>query len=187
MKFREIKTGYSFDNWHAVLKHFCKHDCANCVLSGDCILLADSNPWYSCGEIANKENFIRRACELIGFEVSCDALPPSYDNHILTGKITFSADDQAVKADAGKPRLTLVPRGIIWAIAAIREYGCKKYKDPDNWKRVEKERYRDAAYRHFMAYLDDPKGRDAESGLLHLHHLATNIAFLIELEEQENE
>ena len=69
--------------------------------------------------------------------------------------------DQTAKADAGKPRLTLVPRGIIWAVAAIREYGCRKYKEPDNWKRVEKERYRDAAYRHFMAYLDDPAGKDA--------------------------
>lgn len=91
-------------------------------------------------------------------------------------------NDQRVKADAGKPRLTLVPRGIIWAIAAIREYGCRKYKDPDNWKRVEPQRYRDAAYRHFMAYLDDPKGVDAESGLPHLHHLACNIAFPIEME-----
>lgn len=91
-------------------------------------------------------------------------------------------NDQRVKADAGKPRLTLVPRGIIWAIAAIREYGNRKYHDPDNWREVEPQRYRDAAYRHFMAYLDDPKGVDAESGLPHLHHLACNIAFLIEME-----
>ena len=94
-------------------------------------------------------------------------------------------NDQQAKADAGKLRLTLVPRGIIRAIAHCREYGCKKYKDPDNWKKVEKERYRDAAYRHFMAYLDDPKGADYESGLKHLWHLACNIAFLIEMEEQE--
>ena len=91
-------------------------------------------------------------------------------------------NDQRVKADAGKPRLTLVPRGIIWAIAAIREYGNRKYHDPENWREVEPQRYRDAAYRHFMAYLDDPKGVDAESGLPHLHHLACNIAFLIEME-----
>lgn len=90
---------------------------------------------------------------------------------------------QTAKADAGKPRLTLVPRAIIWAVARIREYGNKKYKDPDNWKQVEPERYRDAAYRHFMAYLDDPKGRDEESGLPHLWHLACNIAFLCEMED----
>lgn len=87
------------------------------------------------------------------------------------------------KADAGKPRLSFVPRKIIWAIAAIREYGNKKYGDPNNWKKVEVERYRDAAYRHFMRYLDDPTGVDEESGLPHLYHLACNIAFLCELEK----
>lgn len=96
-------------------------------------------------------------------------------------------NNQEAKADAGKPRLTLVPRKIIWAIAAIRGYGTMKYGSPDNWKRVEKERYRDAAYRHFMAYLDDPQGVDEESGLPHLWHLCTNCAFLCELETFNNE
>ena len=91
-------------------------------------------------------------------------------------------DDQSAKADSGKPRLTLVPRKIIWAIAKIRGYGCEKYTDPENWKRVSAERYRDAAYRHFMKYLDDPYGKDEESGFPHLWHLACNIAFLIEME-----
>lgn len=89
---------------------------------------------------------------------------------------------QEAKADAGKLRLTLVPRGIIRAVAAIREYGCEKYHDPENWRQVEPQRYRDAAFRHFMAYLDDLQGVDEESGLPHLWHLACNIAFLIEME-----
>ena len=93
-------------------------------------------------------------------------------------------NNQTAKADAGKPRLTLVPRRIIWAIARIREYGNRKYKDPDNWRQVEPQRYRDAAYRHFLAYLDDPHGVDEESGLMHLHHLACNIAFLCEMEDE---
>ena len=95
--------------------------------------------------------------------------------------------NQEAKRDAGKPRLTLVPRKIIWAIARIREYGCKKYHDPENWRRVEIDRYKDAAYRHFLAYLDDPNGKDEESGLPHLHHLACNIAFLCELEAVDGE
>ena len=90
--------------------------------------------------------------------------------------------DYGAKNDRGKLRMTLVPRGIIRAIAHVREYGTQKYKDPENWRRVEKERYRDAAFRHFLAYLDDPLGRDEESGLPHLWHLACNISFLIELE-----
>ena len=92
-------------------------------------------------------------------------------------------EDNSAKADEGKPRLSLVPRKIIWDIAAVREYGNKKYGDPNNWRKVEVERYRDALYRHFMRYLDDPDGVDEESGLPHLWHLACNISFLCELED----
>ena len=95
-------------------------------------------------------------------------------------------NDQTAKADCGKPKLTLVPRKIIFDIAKVREYGNQKYHDPDNWKTVEIERYRDAAFRHFMAYLDDPKGVDEESGLPHLSHLACNIAFLCEMEGENS-
>ena len=95
--------------------------------------------------------------------------------------------DQVVKADAGKPRLSLVPRKIIYDIAAVREYGNKKYPEggPDNWKTVEPERYRDALFRHLLKYLDDPSGADPESGLPHLWHLACNVAFLCELEKNK--
>lgn len=91
-------------------------------------------------------------------------------------------DTQTAKSDQGKPRLTLVPRSIIWDIAVIREYGNRKYGDPENWRQVEPERYRDAMMRHMMEYLDDPKGVDEESGLPHLWHLACNVAFLCEME-----
>lgn len=76
-----------------------------------------------------------------------------------------------------------MPTDLIRAVAAVRQYGVQKYKQPDNWKRVESQRYRDAAFRHFLAYLDDPDSLD-ESGLPHLWHLATNIAFLIALEKK---
>ena len=94
-------------------------------------------------------------------------------------------DDQKAKSDYGKAKLSLVPRRIIWDVAAIREYGNAKYPDGgvDNWKKVDPERYRDALYRHFMAYLDDPYGVDKESGFPHLWHLATNVAFLCDLED----
>ena len=96
----------------------------------------------------------------------------------------ISMSNQDAKADEGKLPLTLVPRQIIRDIAAVRQYGNKKYPKggPDNWKQVEIQRYRDAAFRHFLAYLDDPCGLDEESGLPHLSHLACNIAFLCELE-----
>lgn len=88
------------------------------------------------------------------------------------------------KADQGKPRLTLVPRKIIRGIAIVRGYGLKKYPQTgeNGWREIEISRIRDAAFRHFMAYLDDPKGLDEESGISHLAHACTNFAFLYELE-----
>ena len=88
---------------------------------------------------------------------------------------------QEAKADAGKPRPTLVPVSLIEAVASIREYGVAKYHDPDNWKKVEPQRYKDAAYRHWLAYIKGEK-LDPESGLPHLHHCVCNLAFLIDME-----
>ena len=99
----------------------------------------------------------------------------------------MGTNNQEAKADAGKLELRLVPRQIIREIAKIRMYGTAKYHDPENWKRVEKERYMDAAFRHFLSYLDDPTGVDEESGLPHLSHLACNIAFLCEMENWEHD
>lgn len=94
---------------------------------------------------------------------------------------------QAAKADAGKPRLTLVPMQIVFDVAEVREYGNRKYGDKDNWKKVEAERYREAAFRHFLRYIDDPSSVDEESGLPHLWHLACNVAFLCEMEKEERD
>lgn len=94
-------------------------------------------------------------------------------------------NNQTIKADAGKPRLTLTPRRIVYDIARVREYGLKKYGEAESWRSVEIERYRDALMRHLFAYLDDPKGVDEESGLPHLWHLECNAAFLSELEALE--
>lgn len=92
---------------------------------------------------------------------------------------------QEAKADAGKLRPTLVPTSLIRAVAEVRQYGAEKYGDPENWRQVEPERYRDALYRHWLAYLGG-EAVDVESGLPHLWHLACNAAFLIEMAEGSN-
>ena len=92
-------------------------------------------------------------------------------------------NDQAIKADAGKPRLSLVPPAIIEAVGRIRTYGAAKYGADENWRQVELERYRDALLRHLCEYLRNPASTDEESGLQHLEHMACNIAFLLELEK----
>ena len=147
-------------------------------------------------ELCN-ENMHDESCPLYGYctEVKAPfaaltdaAIDRLYEDYILNPKCEVKVTrDQKAKADFGKEELTLVPRRIIHDICAIRMYGNKKYPEggPDNWKQVEIERYRNAAYRHFLAYLDDPQGKDEESGFPHLWHLACNIAFLCEMEATE--
>lgn len=107
---------------------------------------------------------------------------PEKDEMGLASRI-FS---QTAKADAGKLDLTLVPLQIIEDIAEVREYGNKKYGDPDNWKTVEINRYRAALFRHFLAYLRDHDAVDKESGIKHYKHMACNMAFICEMEEESD-
>lgn len=93
--------------------------------------------------------------------------------------------NQTAKADAGKLQLTLVPPQIIEDVAEVRMYGNKKYHDPNNWKQVEIERYRDALFRHFVAYIRDPQSVDEESGIPHYKHMATNMAFICAMERSD--
>lgn len=123
---------------------------------------------------------------------SCDGCP-LYDEEKCVDPTEFhTLDDdniamlyelmfQTAKADAGKHRISLVPTQIIRDIAAVREYGNKKYGDPNNWRKVEEQRYIDALLRHTLAFWEDPNGVDAESGLPHLSHIACNVAFLCEM------
>lgn len=131
-------------------------------------------------EVQFSRGGVVRASEAHREDLSGDTIIPLAEG----ARLVKSVGDQTAKADAGKPRLTLVPLQILFDIARVREYAVNtKYKDPDNWKKVEVERYRDAMFRHLVAYIQDPHGVDEESGLSHLAHLATNVAFLCELEK----
>ena len=92
--------------------------------------------------------------------------------------------DQTAKKDAGKLHLNLVPMELVEAVAVVRQYGNEKYPEggADNWRRVEPDRYKDALFRHLVAYLREPYGVDPESNIPHLYHLACNVAFLVALE-----
>lgn len=129
----------------------------------------------------SKENNIRAA-----FVQSAEQLNKQMKESIIK-QMNDYFNNQGAKADAGKPQLTLVPRAILPAIARVREYGTKKYGNPENWRQVDKQRYRDAMFRHLLSYLDDPTGTDEESGLPHLWHVACNVAFLCELEGIEDD
>ena len=86
----------------------------------------------------------------------------------------------------GKPKLSLVPPQIMFDVAEVREYGNNKYSSggKDNWKNVDIDDYKDALLRHTMKYMQDPKGKDEETGIEHYKHMACNIAFICEMEKE---
>lgn len=155
------KNGNVYEDINHVRRVFCdSHSCEEC-----CFGEIPTEIVQGCFSFCNDHP--AEAAQLMGYTVI------DYDN----------PDD--AKHDADKLRPTLVPPSIIWAIAAVREYGVRKYGDPENWRKVEAQRYRDALYRHLLAYLEDPESVDEESGLPHLWHMACNAAFLTELEGQK--
>lgn len=97
-----------------------------------------------------------------------------------------AVDTQTAKKDGGKPHPSYVPVEIIKAVMDVREFAVNgKYRDPLNWKTVSVDRYHEALLRHVLAIWNDPFSVDDESGLLHLSHIATNVAFMLALHEEE--
>ena len=92
--------------------------------------------------------------------------------------------NQQAKADAGKPHPSYCPVALIKGVVAVREHGTAKYGDPENWRKVSADRYHEAILRHVLEIWEDPFAVDPDSGLYHLQHIATNIAFLLQMRKE---
>ena len=87
---------------------------------------------------------------------------------------------EGIKYDENKPMWNLLPMESVEEVVDVLTFGAKKYS-PDNWKKVDKERYYAACMRHIVAWR---KGEtfDVESGLHHLAHAITCLLFIMEHE-----
>ena len=85
---------------------------------------------------------------------------------------------EGLKFDTGKLQYSLIPPETLTALAEVLTFGARKYA-PNNWQLVQdgETRYLDAAFRHLEAFRSG-ETHDQESGLHHLAHLLTNVAFL---------
>ena len=83
-----------------------------------------------------------------------------------------------MKFDTGKLRYSLIPTETTTALAEVLTYGANKYA-PNNWQLVDngEVRYMDALFRHLEAFRSG-ETHDPESGIHHLAHVLTNVAFL---------
>jgi len=91
---------------------------------------------------------------------------------------------QGQKFDSEKIRPGLIPPECLKAIAEIMTFGADKYS-ADNWKLVDPDKYVDALWRHYIAWKTG-EDKDAESGLAHVAHFATNAVFLLWFEIENN-
>lgn len=91
-----------------------------------------------------------------------------------------------VKDDKEKLMYNLIPESSIEGLAEVLTMGAIKYT-PNGWKEVPNgtERYYAALMRHLLAFRKGEK-IDPESGLHHLKHVLTNVAFLLELDNEQN-
>jgi len=85
---------------------------------------------------------------------------------------------EGMKFDNGKLLYSLIPPETLKALAEVLTYGAQKYA-PNNWQKVENGdiRYMDALFRHLEAFRSG-ETHDPESGMHHLAHVLTNVAFL---------
>jgi hypothetical protein len=133
-----------------------------------------------------KSNSASVAVQFDGQSAACFCFPESLLPLGTPDPKAESASDRGagLKFDGGKPRWSLLMQGCHSALNGVAEvltFGAKKYA-AHSWQQVEnnKERYRDAMYRHLNA-IERGEVLDPESGLPHWDHVACNALFLSEL------
>ena len=127
--------------------------------------------------------------------LSIDTMTMLYDkngrlNSITTtkpapGSFTIVEKPGGLKYDDGKLQYGLIPPIATKSLAQVLTFGAAKYA-PNSWQTVQdgERRYLDALYRHLEAYRSG-ESTDSESGLSHLAHAITNVAFLLHFEQEK--
>ena len=87
-----------------------------------------------------------------------------------------------LRHNSGKAEMHQIPSSLNFAVAKTLAYGAQKY-EKGNWRKgMNWTIVYDCVQRHMLKWLDGEE-IDEESGLPHLYHVATNVAFLIEYAE----
>lgn len=98
--------------------------------------------------------------------------PPPVAPHLV--------ESQGMKFDTDKPKWSLLPKGTIAAVVRVLTFGAKKYA-PDNWKKIDPERYYDALQRHVEAHRNGEQF-DPETKEHHLAHAVCCLLFMLWLD-----
>lgn len=88
------------------------------------------------------------------------------------------ASNVALKADTGKPPISLIPPVALELEAQAMAYGAKKYGRHNYRNGFDWSRLTDAALRHILAF-NRGEDKDSETGISHLAHARASLAMLI--------
>jgi len=102
-------------------------------------------------------------------------------NPISSGCGALNVTEEAVKADNGKPDMSLLSSISIIELSKVLSYGKEKYASHNwrkgfNWTRIIA-----SCLRHIFAWLGG-EDKDPETQLSHLSHAMCNLMFLVEFE-----
>lgn len=91
--------------------------------------------------------------------------------------------EEGRKDDTGKLPYHLLPPELLEAVSSVLDFGQGKYS-ARNWEAgMDWSRVFAALQRHMWAWWGG-EDKDPETGMSHLHHAATNIAFLLTYESR---
>lgn len=153
-----------------------KEEMASAETNINTIALTEKMRGYSC----SGSDFVPMMDVSTAYKVDSESMTaeraPEYDFIVKTGR----------KHDQDKPRYDLVPVHAEAEFVDVLTFGANKY-GPENWRQLEgaRERYVAAAMRHLAAYRMG-ETHDVESGKHHLAHAQCCMAFIVELDLEEN-
>lgn len=210
MKYKS-PDGRVFDSLIKAVENYCNGKCADCKLCAFCtypmedwISNVERDDAYKICKIMGYEVIVdKKACENCMFfegDNTCNisgqkmriapvkicSMWKSKDELQKNCEPIANDSNQEAKSDGGKPRPSLVPPALIDGVMRIRDFGTARYGDPNNWRKVDADRYHDALLRHILAMWEDWGAVDPDSGMPHLWHAACNIAFLMQYMEDGN-
>lgn len=180
-------------------------DGATIVFEGDNLPLGRVNVYYSDGG-ARRFLIDSPSQQSVNFDIIAykplDEKQPSIESLILAEKLGtgqpivetaqpstgwIKTIGSGAKHDAGKPLYNLIPVHAEAELVDVLTFGANKYA-PNQWRNVENatDRYTAAAMRHLAAYRMG-ETHDNESGKHHLAHAMCCLAFIVELDLEDNE
>ena len=153
--------------------------CINCSFRNDAAMCHEANRLIKCDDNKNPLHFVRSS------DVDLRSSTEQMKSWEPTSTITMHENQPiGTKYDQDKLQYSLIPSHALEQIAKNLTVGLKKYKERDNWKKVDgaEQRYLDALYRHLEAHR---RGEmyDADSSvsdMLHMAAVAVNAMFLLE-------